>query len=104
MGPGVYTAVPREGEFTPSTRDCCARSNHCWERVRFRVGLVCAIGLNLLAHDIRIGNGRLHRKHGVSTKHGASARTIDFPVVLKIAITRSNGSPEGRCGFLLALA
>ena len=39
-GPGEYVAVPRDGEFTPSTNDCWARSNHCWERVRERVRLM----------------------------------------------------------------
>jgi hypothetical protein len=29
IGPEVYTVAPREGEFTPSTSDCWARSNHC---------------------------------------------------------------------------
>src|SRR5712692_5681411 len=43
IGPDVYTAAPREGELTPSTSDCCARSNHCWERARLRVVVVCAI-------------------------------------------------------------
>src|ERR1700721_2058565 len=39
-GPPEYVAFPREGEFTPSTRDCSARSSHCWERVRLRVGCI----------------------------------------------------------------
>src|ERR1700751_1633115 len=38
IGPGEKTAAPREGEFTPSTRECWARSNHCCERLRVRVG------------------------------------------------------------------
>src|SRR5580704_15010071 len=36
-GQGEYVAWPREGEFTPSTSDSCARSNHCCERVRVLV-------------------------------------------------------------------
>src|ERR1700736_3163372 len=41
-GPGEYTAFPRDGEFTPSTNDCCARSNHCWERVRvLDIRIIC---------------------------------------------------------------
>src|ERR1700691_5046948 len=40
IGPGVYTVAPREGEFTPSTSDCWARSNHCSDRLRFKAGLV----------------------------------------------------------------
>ena len=42
---GIHGA-PREGEFTPSTSDCCARSNHCWERVRFRVWLGSLMWIN----------------------------------------------------------
>ena len=37
---GEYVAFPREGEFTPSTKNCWARSNYCWERVRERVRLM----------------------------------------------------------------
>src|SRR5215470_5472118 len=33
-GPGENTAAPREGEFTPSTNDRCARSKYCADRVR----------------------------------------------------------------------
>src|SRR5262250_1299786 len=33
-GPGENTAAPRDGEFTPSTSDCCARAKYCAERVR----------------------------------------------------------------------
>src|SRR5271166_2227126 len=43
IGPPEYTAAPREGEFTPSTNDRCARSNNSRERVRFSFVLGCAM-------------------------------------------------------------
>jgi len=36
----VKTAAPREGEFTPSTSDRRARSNHCCDRERLGVLIV----------------------------------------------------------------
>src|SRR5271157_3598619 len=33
-GPAVYTAEPRDGEFTPSISDCCARLYHSLDRAR----------------------------------------------------------------------
>src|SRR5580704_19049651 len=54
IGPAAYTAAPREGEFTPSTSDCCARSNHSWERVRLRVWMVCAMSLEFLSNSLRV--------------------------------------------------
>src|SRR5215472_1259928 len=33
-GPGENTAAPRDGEFTPSTSDRCARAKYSAERVR----------------------------------------------------------------------
>src|ERR1035438_3932352 len=36
-GPPEYTAAPRDGEFTPSMSDCCARSYQARESVRVLV-------------------------------------------------------------------
>src|SRR5580693_9516101 len=49
IGPAVYTVAPREGEFTPSTSDCWARSNHWWERVRLRVWLLRVVCIEFIS-------------------------------------------------------
>src|ERR1039458_505208 len=42
-GPGEYTAAPRDGEFTPSISDCCARSYHSRDRSRLFVLLIFVV-------------------------------------------------------------
>src|SRR5580692_1669710 len=42
-GPGEYTAAPRDGEFTPSISDCCARSYHSRDRSRVFVFFVAFV-------------------------------------------------------------
>src|SRR6266404_874633 len=46
-GPGEYTAAPRDGEFTPSISDCCARSYHSRDRSRWFVFVVISWSLKL---------------------------------------------------------
>src|SRR5438105_13130150 len=47
IGPGEYTAAPRDGEFTPSIRDCCARSYHSRDRSRVVVFVVIFVVIEI---------------------------------------------------------
>ncbi len=46
-GPGEYTAVPRDGELTPSISDCWARSYHSRERSRLFVFVVIFVVIKI---------------------------------------------------------
>src|SRR5215470_3023187 len=99
IGPSVNTARPRDGEFTPSTSDRWARSNHSCDRVRLRVvvegvnqsSLVCGSTAihhqGRARHERRIVAGEEQRSLGdflsrPHSSHGAVRTTgnVVFPL------------------------
>src|SRR5450755_370635 len=64
-GPAEYTAAPRDGEFTPSMSDRCARSYHSRDRSRLVVFLIFAI------MDLKtVGSNRARQASTVDNQRG----------------------------------
>jgi hypothetical protein len=53
-GPGEYTAAPRDGEFTPSISDCCARSYQSRDLSRLFVFVVVFVIMKIEVVEIEV--------------------------------------------------